>query len=150
MPTSVGGCRVFGPLHAACEADMPEMLGCAEEALDVCGAADAVDVVGHSMGGLCSLGLALERPDQVRRLVLVGAPTGGWRNTMRARGIPFYWPPWNPRFWRVVLWGMRLSRGGGNLALHKRLDQLFADVSYVGKSLVPQITIEEGDEHRYL
>ena len=39
-------------------------------------------------------------------------------------------------------------RGGGNLAIHKRLFQLMQYPSFVDKSLVPQVTIEEGDRHR--
>jgi pimeloyl-ACP methyl ester carboxylesterase len=39
---------------------------------------DAIDVVGHSMGGLVAQEVALARPDLVRRLVLAGTgPRGG-------------------------------------------------------------------------
>jgi proline iminopeptidase len=128
--------------------DMPEMLDCAEETLDACGIAGSVDVVGHSMGALCSLVLAQERLNRVKRLVLIGPPTGGVWTTMRERGIPFVWAPWDRRFWQVMLDGWRLMRGGGNLAMHKRLDQLFNETSYVDKSLVPRIPVDEGDEKR--
>jgi proline iminopeptidase len=128
--------------------DMPEMLECAEEALDASGAHGAVDVVGHSMGALCSLVFAQEQPQRVKRLVLVGPPTGGMWTTVRERGIPFVWHPWDRRFWQVMVDGWRLMRGGGNLAMHKRLDQLFNDTSFVDKSLVARITIHEGDEKR--
>lgn len=37
---------------------------------------ERVDLVGHSMGGHASIRFALERPDRVRRLVLVGAVPG--------------------------------------------------------------------------
>ena len=37
---------------------------------------DAVDIAGNSMGGLWSVAFALEAPDRVSRLALVGAPPG--------------------------------------------------------------------------
>ena len=49
--------------------DMAEMLACAGEALHACRIKLPVDVVGHSMGSLCALALAIERPELVRRLV---------------------------------------------------------------------------------
>ena len=66
------------PPGAGCSArqmrpDLPEMLGCVEEALGACGVSGPVDILGHSQGGFVSLAFAIERPDLVRRLVLVGA-----------------------------------------------------------------------------
>lgn len=57
--------------------DVSEMLECAAEALDGCQVAGDLDVVGHSMGGLCALACALERAERVRRLVLIGSVSGG-------------------------------------------------------------------------
>ncbi|MFC2031393.1 alpha/beta hydrolase, partial [Chloroflexota bacterium] len=124
------------------------MLDCAEETLGACNIRDPVDVMGHSMGGFCSLALTLERGRRVRRLVLIGPPTGGVLGTLRSRGIPFIWPPWDLRFWQVCLWGIRLMRGGGNLAVHKRLFRFMQYPSFVDKSLLPRVTVEEGDQHR--
>ncbi len=56
---------------------MAEMHDCADEALAVVGAAEPVDVLGHSMGGLAALAYAVERPQRVKRLVLVGTGSGG-------------------------------------------------------------------------
>lgn len=38
---------------------------------------EAVDVLGHSMGAMIALALAIEHPERVRRLVVVAAPPGG-------------------------------------------------------------------------
>lgn len=56
---------------------MSEMHECADEALDVCGVSGPVDTMGHSMGGLTVLAYALERPQRVGRLVLIGTGSGG-------------------------------------------------------------------------
>jgi 2-hydroxy-6-oxonona-2,4-dienedioate hydrolase len=46
-----------------------------------------VDLVGHSLGGLVCADLAADRPDQVRRLVLV-APVGAPRSVVRLHELP--------------------------------------------------------------
>jgi len=56
---------------------MEEMLDCADETLAVCDLRSSVDVFGHSMAGLVSLAYALDRPQRVRRLILVGSGSGG-------------------------------------------------------------------------
>jgi len=51
-----------------------------------------VDVVGHDWGGVLALGLARDRPDLIRRLVVANAP-GRDINLLRAAHIPFFaWP----------------------------------------------------------
>jgi pimeloyl-ACP methyl ester carboxylesterase len=50
-----------------------------------------VDLLANSVGGYFSLALALDRPERVRRLVLVGAPTGLDRQVpllIRLMGVP--------------------------------------------------------------
>lgn len=55
---------------------MREMHECADEALTVTGVGGPIDAMGHSMGGLCTLAYAIERPERVRRLILIGTGTG--------------------------------------------------------------------------
>ena len=93
-PPGAGGSA--RPMHL----DMPEMLGCAEEALSACGVSGSTDVVGHSQGGFVSLAFAIERPGRVRRLVLIGAGAGG-PSWMRARGA--IWNRSHPDYWRFGL-----------------------------------------------
>ena len=82
---------------------MSEMHDCADEALAVCGIAGPVDGVGHSMGGLAVLAYAIERPEHVRRLVLIGTGTGG-RAYMTAPGA--LWNRSHPQFWRLAALGI--------------------------------------------
>lgn len=80
--------------------DMPEMVGCAEESLAACGITEPVDVFGHSQGGVAALAFALDRPDRVRRLLLVDTSSGG-PAFLRARGA--IWNRSHPDFWKFVL-----------------------------------------------
>ena len=82
---------------------MEEMHLCAYEALDGWGAEGSVDVLGHSMGGLTTLAFAIERPERVKRLVLIGTGTGG-RAYMGAPGA--LWNRSHPAFWRMAALGI--------------------------------------------
>jgi pimeloyl-ACP methyl ester carboxylesterase len=131
----------------AMRCDMAEMLACAEEALQVCQVGPPVDVVGHSMGSLCALGLAIERPALVRRLVLIGS-LSGWPAVMRW-STPHNWNPWRHREWWQCVWlGTRQMLSLGNLAVHKRLDNLVEIASFVDQRHVELWTVEPGDAKR--
>jgi pimeloyl-ACP methyl ester carboxylesterase len=138
-----------GAFHSSrlARVDMPEMLACANEALEVCRVAAPVDVVGHSMAGLCALAFAVEYPERVRRLVLVDTLAGG-PSLPHCCAIPWYWRPTDPAFWRCIWWGRQLMRGRGSLATHKRHAHLIARASYVDPSRVPPLRIESDDNHR--
>lgn len=126
---------------------MPEMLACAEEALDVAPAPPPVDVCGHSMAAVCALGLALERPALVRRLLLVGVTTGA-RPAIRHGGMPRCWPPWAPAFWRFCWRAGRLAVGAGNLAVQKRLCAQTVDASSFRPGPGGEFPLEPGDRRR--
>ena len=126
------------------DGDMEEMIGCADEALDRLGIREPVDVVGHSMGGLAALAYATERPQRTQRLVLVTSLSGfpaaaRWGFPGSAFRI------YEPDFWRIVLWGIRLNAGRGHLALHKKLQTLMGHAAYREKAFFKPVAIDADD-----
>jgi proline iminopeptidase len=124
--------------------DMDEMIRSADETLDRLGIGDPVDVVGHSMGGLAALAYAIERPERTRRLVLVTSLSGfpaaaRWGFPGSAFRI------YEPDYWRLILWGIRLNAGRGDLALHKRLQNLMERASYHDKTSFTPVEIDADD-----
>lgn len=124
--------------------DMAEMIHSADETLERLGIGDPVDVVGHSMGGFAALAYAVERPGRVKRLVLVTSLSGfpaaaRWGFPRSAYRI------YERDFWRVVFWGMRLNGGRGDLALHKRLQNLMAEATYHDKRFFTPAAIDPDD-----
>ena len=124
--------------------DMAEMLLCADETLDRLGIEGPVDVVGHSMGGLSALAFAIERPKRIRRLVLVGSMSGF---PAAARwGMPgSSFHALDPDYWRLIMWGVRVKSGRGNLALHKKLQNLMEGACYFDKALFTPLKIDADD-----
>jgi proline iminopeptidase len=127
--------------------DMAEMLGCCGEALDVAGVRPPALVVGHSMGSLCALGLAIERPGLVARLVLVGSMSGF--PALLRWSVPHNWRPWRDQeWWQCLWWGTRQMLGLGTLATYRRLDNLVERASVVDPALAEVFAVEHGDERR--
>lgn len=127
--------------------DMAEMLGCTAEALDVAGVRVPVPAVGHSMSSLCALGLAIQQPSLVARLVLIGSLSGF--PAVRRWGIPHNWSPWQHRQRWGCLWlGTRHMLGLGNLATYRRLDNLIESVSVVDPASAEPFAVQHGDRRR--
>jgi proline iminopeptidase len=123
------------------------MLDCALETLAACRISEPIDLIGHSMGGLCALALAIEQPERVRRLVLVGSVSGF--PAVRRWSIPHNWRWWrDSEYWQALWWGFRLFVGWNNLAVHKRLNNLVEAASYLNKELAELEEIEPGDHRR--
>jgi proline iminopeptidase len=127
--------------------DMDEMIRSADETLDRLGIQDPVDVVGHSMGGLAALAYAIERPKRTRRLVLVTSLSGfpaaaRWGFPGSAFKIH------ELDYWRLVLWGIRLNAGRGDLALHKRLQNLMGREAYHQKAFFTSLETEAEDDQK--
>ncbi len=124
--------------------DMDEMIQSADETLDRLGIQGPVDVVGHSMGGFAALAYAVERPEHIRRLVLVTSMSGF--PSVARWGLPLSaFRIYEPDFWRVVLRGIRLNAGRGSLALHKRLQNLMERATYHDEAFFTPLEIEADD-----
>jgi len=125
--------------------DMAEMLEAAEEALAALGIEGAVDVAGHSMGSLCALAFAIERPTRVRSLVLEGGMSG-FPAAVR-HGLPASaFKPSDPEYWSLMVSGLRLAFGRGSLAERKRLMRTFDRASIHDHKFLPAVKIDPYDE----
>lgn len=124
--------------------DMAEMIHSADEALGRLGIQGPVDVIGHSMGGLAALAYAIERPERTRRLVLVTS-LSGFPAAARCGFPGSAFRPYEPDYWRIILWGIRLNAGRGTLALHKKLQNLMERTAYHDKTLFTQVEIDADD-----
>jgi proline iminopeptidase len=127
--------------------DMDEMIRSADETLDRLGIQEPVDVVGHSMGGLAALAYATERPERTRLLVLVTS-LSGFPAAARCGFPGSAFHIYEPDYWRIILWGIRLNAGRGDLALHKKLQNLMEGASYHDKALFTPVEIDADDREK--
>jgi len=127
--------------------DMEEMIRNGDEALDLLNIQGPVDVVGHSMGGLAALAYAIERPERTRRLVLVTSLSGF---PAAARwGFPgSAFQIYEPDYWRIIVWGMRLNARRGDLALHKKLQNLMEQASYYDETFFRPVEVDADDREK--
>jgi proline iminopeptidase len=127
--------------------DMDEMIRSADETLERLGIEGPVDVVGHSMGGLAALAYAIERPERTRRLVLITS-LSGFPAAVRWGFPGSAFRVYECDYWRIILWGMRLNSGRGDLALHKRLQNLMERESYHDRSQFTPVEIDADDHEK--
>jgi len=126
--------------------DLAELITSADETLTRLGIEEPIDVVGHSMGGFGALAYAVERPEKVKRLLLVGS-LSGFPSAARY-GLPLSaFSIWEPDFWRIVLWGFQVNSGRATMAMHKELQNLMEYTSFHKKELFSPLVIR-ADDHR--
>jgi proline iminopeptidase len=136
----------FGASTRPPRVDMPEMLACIDEALSASGSSLPVDILGHSMGSLCALGYSLDHPEQVRKLALIGA-VSGWPAVMRY-GRHRTYGPFNPRFWQLAYYGLRVQWEAGHLGTFKALFNLMESDSYCDPRHFTPLVVEAGDRDK--
>jgi pimeloyl-ACP methyl ester carboxylesterase len=124
--------------------DADEMIRSADETLDRLGIQETVDVVGHSMGGLAALAYAIERPERTGRLVLVTS-LSGFPAATRCGFPGSAFRIYELDYWRIILWGIRLNAGRGDLALHKKLQNLMERASYHDKAFFTPVEVDADD-----
>jgi proline iminopeptidase len=124
--------------------NMDEMIQAADETLDRLGIEGPIDVVGHSMGGFTALAYATERPERIQRLVLINN-VSGFPAAARCGFPGSAFSITDPNYWRIIFWGIRINAGRGNLALHKKLQNLMEGSSYHDKSYFTPLVIDADD-----
>lgn len=124
--------------------DMGEMIRSADETLDRLGIQGPVDVVGHSMGGFAALAYAIERPQRARRLVLITS-LSGFPAAARCGFPGSAFRIYERDYWRIIFWGIRLNAGRGDLALHKKLQNLMERATYHDKAFFTPVEIDADD-----
>jgi pimeloyl-ACP methyl ester carboxylesterase len=122
---------------------LDEMLTCANEVLDYFKVEENVMVVGHSQSGFCSIAFAIEFPWRVRKLVLIGS-VSGWP-AVKKTGIHKQFRWFTTERWKLMYFGTRKMLGMSNLLIHKKLDQLVKNNSFVDKRHVTIIPLNSSD-----
>lgn len=124
--------------------DIQEIISTADEALERLNIEGPVDVVGHSMGGLSALAYAVERPQRVKKLVLVGGMSGF--PAVLQHGMPkSVWRISQIEYWRFITLGLRVKTGWGNLALHKELVNIMTEASFHDQEKYSPLKIDPDD-----
>jgi pimeloyl-ACP methyl ester carboxylesterase len=126
--------------------DMDEMIRSADDTLDRLSIQGPVDVVGHSMSGLAALAYAIERPERTQRLVLANS-VSGFPAAARCGFPGSAFSIFEPDYWRIIIWGIRINGGRADLALHKRLQNLMEGASYHDRTFFTPVEVE-ADDHQ--
>lgn len=126
--------------------DLNEMLSCANEVLDYFGITDSILVIGHSQSGFCSLAYTLENPGKVKNLILIGS-VSGWPMVKKS-SIHKHFSWFTKERWQMMYWGTRKMVGKSNLYIHKRLDQMVKEKSFVDTSYIQNISIDKSEKHK--
>jgi proline iminopeptidase len=124
---------------------MGEMLTCALEALTAAAVTTPVAIAGHSMGGLCALAFAVEHPQVVGRLIIIGGMSG-FPAAVKSGFPGSRWKWYEREYWTVILQGLRIMNGKGSLADHNRYMNLLGHELYADKGFYRPIPISPEDE----
>ena len=127
---------------------LEEMVNCFGEVMEeVNRENEKVTLVAHSMGGFISFPIVTSYPDSIDKIILVGI-LAGFSSIKRNKGLPYYFGAFNKKYWNIAYYGIRLMYFKGNLAIQKKLDNIFRYESWVDKSQVTLWTIKKEDYHK--
>jgi proline iminopeptidase len=56
--------------------------------------------------------------------------------------------PYEPDYWRVILWGVRLNAGRGDFALHKKLQNLMERAAFHDEAFFTPVEIDAEDREK--
>ncbi len=137
-----------GIYHSTRKADvtLKEMLQCSNELFDYFNIKDSIMVIGHSQSGFCSIAYAIEYPERVKKLVLIGAVSGWPMVSKTSIHKQFGW--FTSEKWKMMYWGTRKMLNMSNLLIHKKLDQLVENNSYYDKSVIYNISVNKSDRKK--
>lgn len=126
---------------------MEDLLGTSREVLAAAGLTTPVDFAAEGWGAVGALAFTLETPQQVKSLALVGG-SAGLPAIRKYGGLPWCLRRTSRDYWRFIAWERRLSRGGGSLQMHKRLQDLIARHAAVRPEAAFLVNIEAGDKQQ--
>lgn len=125
------------------EVTLAEMIACSNTLLDFFEISKSVMVAGHSQSGFCSIAFAVEFPQRVKGLILIGS-VSGWK-MVRTTSIHKRFRWYNSTRWKMMYWGTRKMLHVSNLLIHKKLDQLVINYSFYNKNYCYTIPVEKSD-----
>ncbi len=128
------------------KSDLKEMFDTTKECLEYFQVKDRIPFTGHSMGGFCTLAMAIEYPGITSGIIISGSPSG-WNDVFKY-SIHRKWKPWQKKFWQSRYWGARIILNKANLETHRKLDNLTNYECFHDKSFFEELSIEPGDKRR--
>jgi len=133
----------FARSKRASKANLEEMLATTLECMDILHIKTPLPMIGHSMGGFCSLAFSLRHPEKVSKLVVSGSHAG-WPD-VRKYSIHKNWAPWQKKFWLSRYYGALVILGRASLKTHRQLDNLTNYESFYNKEYFEKLIISPQD-----
>jgi len=126
--------------------DLDEMLSCTNEILDYFKIKDSIIVVGHSQSGFCSIAFTIEFPRRIKKLILIGS-VSGWP-VVKKTSIHKQYSWTTKERWQMMYWGTKKMLNLSNLYIHRKLDQMVHDKSFINKTYVEKIPVDKKDKRK--
>ncbi len=125
---------------------MEEILNCAQLTVEKFVQNEKLIVAGHSMGSLCAQAYTLKYPELIKKLIIVGG-IHGFSQAVKY-GLPASkWNIISLEYWYIILRGLLLTYGFGNLEKHKNYENFMLKASFFNKSFIKFNHISKGDRN---